>query len=118
VALIVKRWLQAWGRSRKRASDHAIMNQTGHRSVQMVHRYIREGTVGKAGYKYPVHSPLVRKLTSFQQPSHQPSLGWSWYLCGLETFNPPDGIEYLRRSPPLCYDRSFTLLRACRRLSL
>ncbi len=38
------------------ASERAIMNQTGHRSVQMVRRYIREGTVfdkenaaGKAG---------------------------------------------------------------------
>jgi integrase len=74
VALIVKRWTQAVGldpadyaghslrsglatsAARNGASERSIMNQTGHRSVQMVRRYIREGTVfggdnaaGKAG---------------------------------------------------------------------
>jgi site-specific recombinase XerD len=72
--LIVKRWVQAVGldpaeyaghslrsglatsAARNGASERSIMNQTGHRSVQMVRRYIREGTVfdgenaaGKAG---------------------------------------------------------------------
>jgi site-specific recombinase XerD len=63
VALIVKRWAQAVGldarkyaghslrsglatsAARNGASERSIMNQTGHRSVQMVRRYIREGTV-------------------------------------------------------------------------
>ena len=63
VALIVNRWAQAVGldpadyaghslrfglatsAARNGASERAIMNQTGHRSVQMVRRYIREETI-------------------------------------------------------------------------
>jgi integrase len=59
--LVVKRWCKAAGldplrfsahslrsglatqAARKGASERAIMRQTGHRSVQMVRRYIREG---------------------------------------------------------------------------
>jgi integrase len=61
VALVVKRWCKAAGldplrfsahslrsglatqAARNGASERAIMRQTGHRSVQMVRRYIREG---------------------------------------------------------------------------
>jgi integrase len=31
--------------ARLRASERSIMNQTGHKSVQMVRRYIRDGTL-------------------------------------------------------------------------